>query len=939
MLGKQHRHTHQHPGWLAVVPLLLIATSASAAREPIAPNVTLYVAADGNDAWSGTLPGPSADAKDGPLATLSGARDRIRRLRADGKVKLPVDVLLRAGRHFLDKTVEFELADSADAQTPVTFAPYCDEKVELCGGRAITGWTVKDGVWTVELPETKSGEWYFRSLFVDGKRAQRARTPDDPDHFLYVGRLLAEPPGEKPRARFERRAHQGFVYRKGDLKAWPRLDEAVFFTYESWARGIRKVEALDESTRTVLFRRCSMWPAIHHGENRYWVENLPELLNAPGEWYLDRRSGVLSYIPRPGETPENTEVIAPRVSTFIRLRGDAANDRHVEYLHFRDLTFRYGDWCMEQDGYVAWQADVVVRGAIDLTAARHCSISRCEISRVGLYAINLAQGSRHVRIHHNHLYDLGGGGVKIGHNESYHYKYAFEKWPGGLDQGLRENRPLARGKRCGHCSAENNFIHHGGIIYSSGIGVCIARSSWNRVAHNEVSDFPYSGMSIGMNWDAGPTNAHDNLIEFNHIHRIGRRLMSDLGGIYLLGNSPGTVVRGNHVHDIHHRLYGSTGLYCDQGSSRILVEDNVFHHAAGTLFNGGSGQITVRNNIFAFARGATFWGLRGVRALRGNVILGSGEPLCARWDEPGGTGDDYNRNLYWQTTGEKPTWNKQEFDAWRAETGRDPDSRFADPRFADPDNGDFSLPTDSPALTLGFRPLDLSRVGLYGEREWVDLPNTVTPLPMADLMPGGGAKVVYDFEDFAPGDLPDGFVSHHRRDQGGDIVVTAETALAGKHSLMFKDSPEIDEDYNPHAYHQLGFEKGTVELSYGIRVEGNVTPTVELRDYASAATFSSGPSIRLDGKRRILANDRATGVTVTPGVWYRIRMQCRLGQGRNGVYDIQITLPDGTVKKLTELPYGNANFNSATWLGLVSSGKQAGRFFVDEVECKGISAQ
>jgi len=913
--------------------LVLVATGvldAWAARAPIPPNLTLFVATNGNDAWSGRLAAPAPDGADGPLATLAGARDRVRRLRAEKQVTLPVDVFFREGRYPLERTVEFEIADSATEQTPVTFSAYRGAPVEICGGRVIRGWTVRNGVWKVQLPEVRSGAWRFRTLFVNGRRAQRARTPDNPEHFLHVGGLLEGTPATDKPGPFRARGNQGFIYRPGDLENWPRLDEAVFFTYEAWACGIRKAASLDEATRTILFRRAARWPAVHHGEDRYWVENLPELLNAPGEWWLDCRTGELSYIPRPGETPENTETIAPRVATFVRLQGDAAAGKHVEYVHFRDLAFRYGDWEMEEAGYVAQQADIVVPGAIDLVGARHCSISRCEISHVGLYGIVLSQGARHVRIFRNHLFDLGAGGVRIGHNYFY-VDYHFRHHPDGVKAGRRQHTPLPPARRCGYASVENNFIHHGGVIFASGIGVCVARASWTRVAHNEISDFPYSGVSIGMSWDAGPTWAHDNLIEYNHIHRIGRRRMSDLGGIYLLGNSPGTVIRGNHIHHIHHRNYGSTCLYGDQGSSRILVEDNLFHHAGGTVFNGGAGQLTVRNNIFAIAGGTTFWQLSGVSVLRRNIVYSAGERLVATWAEPGGKGSDYDRNLYWNAAGAELTWDGKDFETWRRESGRETHSLVANPGFADPENGDFTLPADSPARQLGFRPLDVSRVGLFGETDWVNLPTTIEPLPMADLAAGRAARVAFDFEDVAPGAAPDGFVLHHRRDQGGDISVSESAAFAGKHSFMLKDCSDIEEDWNPHTYCHLGYGQGTLELSFALMIDAEARPCIALRDYANGAPFTSGPAVSVDAKRRILAGEKPLGISLPADQWVRFRLTVPLDQGRNGVYSLAVTLPDGASREFNDLSYGAGNFRIATWIGIISAGKHNGRFYIDDL--------
>ena len=162
-----------------------------------ADEVTLYVATNGNDAWSGTLPAPNDAGDDGPLATIVGAREAIRRLKAETAPSGPVTVLIRGGQHFIDETVQFAPADSGTQAAPITYAACPGETPEFIGGRVITGLKkTVDGRLVAELPEVADGQWHFRQLFCDGVRLTRARHPNtDPDDpyrkgFLYVERGL-----------------------------------------------------------------------------------------------------------------------------------------------------------------------------------------------------------------------------------------------------------------------------------------------------------------------------------------------------------------------------------------------------------------------------------------------------------------------------------------------------------------------------------------------------------------------------------------------------------------------------------------------------------------------------------------------------------------------------------------------------------------------------
>ncbi len=648
----------------------------------------VYVSPDGDDSWNGRLPAPDGKGG-GPFATLRRARDALRRLTADGRRAGPVTVLLRGGTYRLTEPLVLEPKDSGTQDAPVTYAAYPGERPVVSGGRRITGWKAGgDGAWQVRLPQVKAGRWRFRQLFVDGHRRPRARMPNE-GWFHLVGLV-------KPKDRGDAVNRRAFRFKPGDIRAdWTNLRDVEIVKFFGWSETRLPIARVDEPEHVVWFAgpcsRSKRRPFDWYGP-RYVVENVPEGLDRPGEWYLDRKTGVLSYRPMPGETMGETPVVAPALDCLVRLEGDAACGDFVRHVTFRGLTFAHGGAAFPEGGYQERQSDVFVPGAIRGTGLRHCRFEGNEIVHVGTYAIELLAGSRHNAIVGNHMHDLGAGGVKV--------------------DGPR--RPPTPDEETSHTVITDNRIHDGGHIYLGGTGIWVGHSGHNTISHNAVHDLYGMGISIGWVWRYVLTPAHHNIVEYNHVYDLGHGKVGASSGLYTLARQPGTVLRCNLVHDIVRYTDGPThptfGIQVDNGSGEILFEKNVVYNVPDACWKQMGQKHVVRNNIFAFADGYEILRRRDEGALtftRNIVLSDDGKIFGDSWTKQNYQAD---HNLYWDTSDQPQDFGGKSFQAWQA-AGHDRHSLFADPKFRDPAAGDFRLPPESPAFKVGFEPIDLRTVG------------------------------------------------------------------------------------------------------------------------------------------------------------------------------------------------------------------------------------
>jgi len=574
-----------------LVPFVIVLSSFHAAAADF------VVAPDGNDANPGT---PQK-----PFATMARARDAVRAKIAAG-LTAPIEVQIRGGTYRITQPIVFSTADSGTAEHSISYVACPGEQPVISGGRFIGGWQVQaDGTWKTTIAPVKSGDWTFRQLYVGGKRATRARHPNS-------GYLRVEQVGTDRRTNFR--------YKTGDLQSYANVENIELVFLHDWSITRVPLKSIDESTRTLTVQHQvggpSRWAVMNwfEAQPRYFLENSAEFLDEPGEWFLDRTSGDLTYRPRPGEQPDTTRVVAPVAEQLLVVQGDPESGRPVCNLHFVGLSFEYSAWAPPGNVYWGRQACTYNSpqsgaatashreadpAAVQFDLVQRCTFRDSRVRHTGASGMWLGRTCCDNRIEGTVVSDTGGNGIMIGEGQTR----------------VVDGRPwwqAAPAQAAANNVVSNNVVRAAGQELFGGVGVWVGLAARTTVAHNEVSDHPYTGISIGWMWwnprtrpEPRNTPCRQTIVAHNHIHRCMLTL-SDGGGIYSLGNQPDSVIRGNLIHDIPENVgrAESNGMFLDQGTGSFTIEQNVIYGVPRSPLRFHKGwHNVVRNNVFQVRAG------------------------------------------------------------------------------------------------------------------------------------------------------------------------------------------------------------------------------------------------------------------------------------------------------------------------------------------------
>ena len=676
---------------LCYLVLILVMSSWSLLPAETAGEIVFYVSPNGNDSQSGTSVNKA-------FATLQKAKDAIRTIKQNGKLTAPVTVYLLGGTYELSETFILTIEDSGTETCPITYRAYKSEKPIISGGRAIKSqWEqYKGNIMVCNIPEAKDGKWKFRQFFLNGKRMDRARIPDKDQYYRI----------EKTDQDIGRSAMK---YREGDFKKWNNLDEVEVVIFHSWNESRLFISDIDEQERIVTFTGPIGYQL--ESSNRYYIENVLEGLDQPGEWYLDSHSGKLYLYPN--DDLEKSELRAPVINQLVRLEGNPKEQEFIQYINFKGLTFTDTDYDLPEEGYPTCgdAGDIYKPSAITFEGTKFCTFENNCIRNVGTYALEVTGDGN--KITSNEIYDTGGGGI--------------------ITRSYGKERNII----------SYNHIHDCGTIFYSSCGVNVDDGG-GEIAHNLIHDISQTGV-YGRHWGTSyQANQRMNqeqglIIEFNEIHDVMQKI-NDGAGIFIRDSN--IIIRNNLIYNVYSYTNqeklsidynrGGTpgwGIYLGCETRNSKVENNVIygvtegmHLLQGTRYN------TIENNIFvdcdfrAIRYEALGMDLIDNRFIKNIVYLTS--PYAEVYNIDGVIAlpleSDYN--VLFHTGGKTPLVKNvaggevNSFEAW-LKHGYEKNSIIADPLFKDRENHDYTLLPESPALKLGFKQIDLSNVGLRGSEK------------------------------------------------------------------------------------------------------------------------------------------------------------------------------------------------------------------------------
>lgn len=557
---------------LVTLFILVLAIMAINADASAADSIEFYVSADGNDRASGS--------EKEPFATISRAQQAVRSSKGE------CIVFVRGGRYELASELVFGPEDSN-----TTYSAVAGETPVLSGGTLVKDWKIDGSHWR----STIEGDFLPRSLFVNDQRRPRARWPNE---GFFTG--------------LETTDGVTITFPADKWNNWKNPGEVELVTYVEWTMSrVRLPSANNPAVFPFKILQFIQGEGTQHVRNNiphmpFYFENSPELLDAPGEWYFDASTRELSYLPLPGETPQNIVAVATRLPTLINIEGRL--DSPVTNLRFVRIEFAHSNWELPKNGFMPIQAglgretvDHVSRqtSAVRISFAEHCRFDACNFTSLSGTGLELDRGCRSIVIDRCEFYDIGGTGIQVNDAVLWEGNYRARK----ADQ--EPDKLAARDTVISNCR-----VHHCAKESVGSVGIYVGNTDHTTVSHNEVSDLPYTGISIGWNWTHQFTDARKNVVEFNHVHHVMQSL-ADGAGIYMLGNQPESILRGNLIHDVTQSNGGlseANGIFMDNGSEGWKLEDNVIYKTSNapirynTLDTGPQFQ-SVGKNYFGIAPG------------------------------------------------------------------------------------------------------------------------------------------------------------------------------------------------------------------------------------------------------------------------------------------------------------------------------------------------
>ncbi|MFZ4895615.1 discoidin domain-containing protein [Plantibacter sp. Mn2098] len=567
------------------------ATAAASSRYTLPPLV-IYV--------SPTAKGLQLGTKARPFGSLERAKQAVRLL--NKHMITDIEVRLLDGTYRLDKPFELTARDSGSNGHTITYAAAPGATPIISGGTQVTGWQLSDparGIYRAHV-----GKVDTRQLYVDGEPATRARSGDNPGGFS--------------------KNATGYTITDPAYQHWGNQRDVEVVSSWGWKLQRCLVESISATAMTIQ-QPCWNNANLQEGQeiqNPSWIENAYELLDSPGEWYLDKAKGDLFYKPKDGQDLSVANVTIPKAPSLVDLTGTIGKPVHD--VAFSGLTFSHSTWLepSSPDGLIEGQAGFRMvgagnptfdstrlnwkktPGAVNVSYGHKVSFTGNTFTHLGAVGLNLNTGTQGTTITGNVFTDIAGTGLQIG----------------GTD--IVDHHPTDKRSVTKDTTVRNNFITDIATNYRGSVGILAGYTDNTVIEHNRIKHVPYSGISVGWGWgltDKGgnvnyPTNggipiydtdtpSRHTIVRYNWISDI-MRSQADGGAIYTLSRTPDSEVSGNYITDVPHSAYGA--IYHDEASSGFKNFNNAFCNIdfQWLLVNHGIG-LDVQRNIATTPRFST----------------------------------------------------------------------------------------------------------------------------------------------------------------------------------------------------------------------------------------------------------------------------------------------------------------------------------------------
>ena len=542
-----------------------------------------------------------------PDSSLQDAVRRAREMRRLGQAS-EVTIHLAAGVYPLYEPLRLRPEDSGlrivGATTP-------DESLSgsiISGGLNITGWKRQGRLLVADVPDFNGRPIDFRQLWINGKKAVRARDVTDFEQMNRIltydkkNRVLWIPKKAIPSAILQRAEANSSLF-----TLHSSLPEMVL--HEMWCTSNLRIKSMtvDGDSVAVRFHNPEAkiqfehpWPSPMTPNTGYpspfYLTNAKELLDEPGEWYHDVREHKLYYMPEEtaaiGHHPSAIHAVVPVVETLVEFIGTA--EHPVSDITIEGVTFSHTTWMRPSEkGHVPLQAGMYLveayklhpqmdrpdnhkldnqgwlgraDAAVELRYTENVNFKDCRFEHLGGSGLDYVLACRRGTTTHCTFTDIAMNGYVCG---------SFS--PEGLETHRpylpADSREVCTQQEISDCEFYDVTNEDWGCV-----AICAGYVSGINIEHNTIHDVSYTGISLGWGWNRDEVCMKNNRVHANLIYNYAQH-MYDCAGIYTLGNQPGTLISENvvrdiatpsYVHDPNHWFY----LYTDEGSSNITVRDN-----------------------------------------------------------------------------------------------------------------------------------------------------------------------------------------------------------------------------------------------------------------------------------------------------------------------------------------------------------------------------